>query len=78
MNTVDIAEAQTSLSELVAKLECDELDEVVITRNGHPVAKLVSAVAKSRKRVGVAEGLCEVPDDIDGHNDEITRLFNEQ
>lgn len=41
METVGIAKAKTLLSRLVARLEGGELDEVVITRAGHPVAKLV-------------------------------------
>jgi hypothetical protein len=29
----------------------------------------------SGKRIGVAKGLFEVPDNIDAHNEEVARLF---
>jgi hypothetical protein len=35
---------------------------------------LVNANAK-HKRLGVAKGQFEVPDDIDAHNDEVAQLF---
>ncbi|WP_197713637.1 type II toxin-antitoxin system Phd/YefM family antitoxin [Hydrogenophilus thermoluteolus] len=48
----------------------------VIARNGRPVAKLVPIdMASTGKRIGVAKGKFEVPDNIDAHNEEITRLF---
>lgn len=65
LETVDIAKAKTSLSQLVAKLEGGELNEVVITRAGHPVAKLVPVAVATGKRIGVAKGMFEVPDDLD-------------
>jgi len=65
VETVDIAQAKTSLSQLVAKLEGGELNEVVITRAGHPVAKLVPAAVATGKRIGIAKGMFEVPDDLD-------------
>jgi prevent-host-death family protein len=43
MATVTIEEAQARLGELIARLQPGE--EVVITRNAEPVAKLVAAVA---------------------------------
>lgn len=77
METVGIAKAKTLLSQLVTKLERGELDEVVITRTGYPVAKLVPVAASTVRRLGAAKGMFEVPDDIDGpHNTEIERMFN--
>ncbi|WP_438438982.1 type II toxin-antitoxin system Phd/YefM family antitoxin [Hydrogenophilus thermoluteolus] len=53
-----------------------EEHEIVIARNGRPVAKLVPIdMASTGKRIGVAKGKFEVPDNIDAHNEEITRLF---
>ncbi|MBL8467756.1 type II toxin-antitoxin system Phd/YefM family antitoxin [Methyloversatilis discipulorum] len=77
METVGIAKAKTLLSRLVAKLEDGELNEVVITRAGHPVAKLVPVAVATGKRIGVAKGIFEVPDDIYApHNAEIESMFN--
>ncbi|GAB4062397.1 type II toxin-antitoxin system prevent-host-death family antitoxin [Uliginosibacterium sediminicola] len=77
MATVDIAKAKTSLSRLVASLERGELNEVVITRAGHPVAKLVPVAAVTGKRLGVAKGMFEVPDDLDTpHDADIESMFN--
>lgn len=65
------------LSRLVARLESGELDEVVITRAGHPVAKLVPVAVATGKRIGFAKGMFEVPDDIyTSHNAEIECMFN--
>ena len=52
---VSVAEAKNHLSQLVRAMESGE--EVVITRNGHPVAQLVPAPAKRRKaRLGTMRG----------------------
>ena len=59
--TVNIHEAKTHLSELVAKAESGE--EIIIARSGKPVARL-SALAskkeKSKRKPGFAKGL--IPD----------------
>ena len=48
----------------------------MIARNGRPAAKLVAVeVVPTGKRIGVAKGKFEVPDDIDRENDEVARLF---
>lgn len=76
MQAINMLQAKTHLSRLVEAIEQGEEREIVIARNGHPVAKLVpvSAVPHER-RIGVAKGLFEVPDDIDAHNAEVARLF---
>jgi antitoxin (DNA-binding transcriptional repressor) of toxin-antitoxin stability system len=70
MRTVNILGAKSSLSRLVAAIEQGREREIVITRNGRAVAKLVPA----GRRLGIAKGVFEVPD-IDKHNDEIVKLF---
>ena len=76
MNPINMLQAKTSLSRLVEAIEQGEEREIVIARNGRPVAKLVpvTAVANDR-RIGVAKGLFEMPEDIDAHNIEVVRLF---
>ncbi len=76
MQTVNMLQAKSSLSRLVEAIEQGQEREIVIARNGHPVAKLVPMdTAPSGKRIGVAKGLFVVPDSIDAHNDEVARLF---
>lgn len=75
METMDIAEVSASLPRLVARLERGELDDVVITRDARPVARLVPA-ASTAKRLGIARGKLTLPDNLDASDDEIARLFN--
>jgi len=77
MNTVNMLQAKSTLSRLVQAVENGEEREIIISRNGKPAAKLVpvSNEAAVERRIGVAKGLFEVPDDIDLHNDEVQRLF---
>jgi prevent-host-death family protein len=76
MQAINMLQAKTNLSRLVEAIEQGEEREIVIARNGHPVAKLVPvSVVPSERRIGVAKGLFDVPDDIDAHNAEVARLF---
>jgi antitoxin (DNA-binding transcriptional repressor) of toxin-antitoxin stability system len=76
MQTLNMLEAKTHLSRLVEALESGVEDEILIARHGRPVARL-SGLEKvdASRRIGVAKGLFDVPDDIDAHNDEVARLF---
>jgi prevent-host-death family protein len=75
MPSVHITQAKTTLSRLVEAIERGQEREFVITRRGRPAAKLVPLeVLAVGTRLGVANGLFEVPDDIDGHNDEVANL----
>lgn len=49
--TVNIGEAKTRLSELVAKVEAG--DEVVIARDNEPVAKLTALDNEKRRRAAI-------------------------
>lgn len=63
---VELAEAETSLAELVQKL--GSATEILITRDGLPVARLVPAgegAAEPDRVPGSAKGLFTVPDDFD-------------
>ncbi|MFN3302924.1 MAG: type II toxin-antitoxin system Phd/YefM family antitoxin [Roseateles sp.] len=76
MTAVNMLEAKSGLSRLVDAVESGAEKEIVITRNGRPVAKLVAISARpAGVHIGIAKGLFEVPDDIDGHNAEVARLF---
>lgn len=58
--TVNVHEAKTHLSRLLARVEAGE--DVVIARNGHPLARLV-AIPRARPRVpGRFAGQGQAPD----------------
>lgn len=64
MRTVTISEARTHLSRLVELARNGE--EIVITRAGRPVARLVALDRDpTPPRFGTMRGLFEVPDDFD-------------
>jgi antitoxin (DNA-binding transcriptional repressor) of toxin-antitoxin stability system len=76
MKMVNMVNAKTNLSRLVVAIEQGNENEIIIARNGRPVAKLVPMdVASRAQRLGVAKGLFEVPDNIDGGNEEVARLI---
>lgn len=72
MYSASIQQAKLLLSKLITALEQGQVREVVILRDGRPVAKLVPLVTNtSKSRIGVAKGKFNVPDDINSHNAKI-------
>ncbi|MDX1979979.1 MAG: type II toxin-antitoxin system Phd/YefM family antitoxin [Bryobacteraceae bacterium] len=58
-----VHEAKTHLSRLLEQVLLGE--EVIVTRSGRPVARLVPFEArKAKRKVGSAAGLFHVPDDF--------------
>ncbi len=76
MPTVNMLEAKSNLSELVRTVEVGEHAEIIIARNGQPVARLVP-IAKPdvTRRIGIARGMFTVPDDIDADNEAVAAMF---
>ena len=60
MLKVNVHEAKTNLSRLLAQVEAGE--EVVIARNGKPVAQLVACRPRGKRRPDVLKGKITVPD----------------
>ena len=60
MVTVNVHEAKTHLSRLLAQVEAGE--EVVIARNGDPVARLVSSKKRGKPEPDVLKGKVVIPD----------------
>lgn len=76
MRFVMLEEAKSSLPQLVDAIEQGREREIVIARDGQPVAMLVPIdSAPAGQRLGVAKGRFEVPDTIDAHNEEVARPF---
>ncbi|MCB7135146.1 type II toxin-antitoxin system Phd/YefM family antitoxin [Cellulosimicrobium marinum] len=76
MRTVNVHEAKTHLSRLLADVEAGE--EIVIARAGKPVARLTPTgdAPPSTRRLGFLRGQAHVPDDFDRWaSDEIADSF---
>ncbi|GAB3099825.1 type II toxin-antitoxin system Phd/YefM family antitoxin [Isoptericola nanjingensis] len=76
MKTVNVHEAKTHLSRLLAEVEAGE--EVVIARAGHPIARLVGTdpAARPRRELGPLRGRFTMPNDLDHWaQDEVAALF---
>lgn len=76
MCKVNVLEAKTNFSKLLALLESEEEDEVIICKNNNPVAtlKLIPKVDVS-KRIGIAKGKLSYPDDFNEMDEEIAQMF---
>lgn len=60
---VGVHQAKTTLSKLLRRVAAGE--EVVITRDGEPVARLVAVRPPRRRKLGRDVGLFSVPEDYD-------------
>ena len=63
MSEIGVHEAKTTLSRLLRRVESGE--EIVISRGGKPVAKLVPVGPSKRRILGQDQGLYSVPADFD-------------
>lgn len=80
MTQVNMLEAKSDLSKLVRMLEAKEEDVIYIARNGVSVAQItLIPKADVNKRIGIAKGKLNLPDDFDevfdSLDNEITDLF---
>ena len=60
MTVVNVHEAKTQLSKLLAQVEAG--DEVVIARRGEPVARLVRCKPKGKRQFGAMKGQVIIDD----------------
>ncbi|MGD9244682.1 MAG: type II toxin-antitoxin system prevent-host-death family antitoxin [Desulfobacterales bacterium] len=64
MQDIDINQAKKSLPELIEKTISG--DEIIITKGGQPIAKLVGiSKGKKQRQFGTAKGLIKISDDFD-------------
>ena len=76
MPVFNMLDAKSNLSRLIDAVESGREAEIIIARNGKPAARLVPLASQPEgRRLGVANGLFEVPDDIDGANATIAEIF---
>jgi antitoxin (DNA-binding transcriptional repressor) of toxin-antitoxin stability system len=72
---VNMHDAKTNLSRLVAAVESGETDEVEIARAGHVVARIVAPRARSPRRPGQWAGRVRVREDFDELPDDVAAAF---
>lgn len=72
---VNMLEAKTRLSQLVKEIEMGSEPQILLARNGQPVARIVPLEKKTKIRFGLAKGEGRVPEDPHSDNDYVERLF---
>lgn len=78
MAQVNIMEAKTDLSELVRLLETHQEEVILIARDGTPVVEMKLAKRKpASKRIGVAKGKLQIPDDFDKWDSGVVDMFGD-
>ena len=60
MFVVNVHQAKTQLSRLLARVETGE--DIVIARRGEPVARLVGCKLRSKRRADILKGKVVIPD----------------
>lgn len=71
---VNTHDAKSRLSELIRAAE--DGDEVIVARNGKPVARIVAwSPAAPSRQPGAWEGRIELPDDLIGSDPDIVEMF---
>ena len=74
MTSVGVHEAKTTLSRLLRRVAAGE--QVVITRGGVAVARLVPMPSAPAARIGLYAGQFEVPEDFDETPPEFAEHFS--
>ena len=75
---VNVFEAKTDFSKLIRLVESRRDESITVARNGKPVARIVPyESAPVSRRIGIAKGKFEVPDDFDAGNEEIAAMLME-
>lgn len=73
---VNMHDAKTNLSRLVAAVEAGDVDEVEIARAGHVVARLVPPRPRLPRRPGSWAGKVRIGADFDELPDEVAVAFS--
>jgi antitoxin (DNA-binding transcriptional repressor) of toxin-antitoxin stability system len=72
---VNMHDAKTTLSRLVAAVESGETEEVEIARSGHVVARIVPARRRTERRPGYWARRVRIQPDFDELPDDIEAAF---
>ena len=72
---VNMHDAKTNLSRLVAAVESGEAEEIEIARAGHVVARIVPPRARTPRRPGRWAGKVHIHEDFDDLPEEVADAF---
>lgn len=75
METIDLIDAAADLERLVERIASGAAPEIVIARDGKPVARIVPVSVDVGRRIGIANGAFEVPDFPESPDDDLIRAF---
>ncbi len=76
MTTVNIFQAKTNLSKLIEQVETGQEKEIIIARNGRPVARIAPLEAKQNPvRLGLAKGRFAAPEEDAELDRQIAAMF---
>lgn len=76
MNTLNILQAMSGFSSLLEAIEHGEEREVIITRDGQPIARLVPMEgAVPRQRIGAVRGAFDLPEESHTSCEVVASLF---
>jgi antitoxin (DNA-binding transcriptional repressor) of toxin-antitoxin stability system len=75
MSMVNMHEAKSNLSRLVSAIANGVEEEIVIARNGQPMARLVSMPKMQVIRIGAGKGKYNLPEDFDDDDALIQAMF---
>ena len=64
MEFVNMHDAKTNLSKYVEQIMTSQ-QEIIICRNGRPVAKLTKYVSPRKRKLGLLKGKIKIKDDFD-------------
>jgi len=73
---VNMHDAKTNLSRLVAAVEAGDVDEIEIARSGHVVARLLPPRARPPRRPGSWAGKVRIGADFDELPEEVATAFS--
>lgn len=73
---VNMHDAKTNLSRLVAAVEAGDVDEIEIARSGHVVARLVPPRARAPRRPGSWAGKVRIGADLDELPEAVAAAFS--
>lgn len=77
MTQVNMHEAKTNFSKLIAAIKSGQESEIVVAQNGVPAARIVPVEPRNKPPLlGSAKGKWVIPDDIDAMNAELEKLFD--
>lgn len=78
MKILDVTHLGPEARQMIEAIERGDEQETVFVRDGQTIARLVVPTASSVVRLGLAKGKFNVPNDIDGNNEEIQRMFERE